>query len=178
MAQPIRLTLLLALLALPLVEIALLIKAGGALGFWPVLLIVILSAILGSAVIRQRGLSVLGRVYAEIETGRSGLEPMLDSLLVVTAGILLILPGLMTDSLGLLLLLPPIRTLAARLILPHVIPSPAEDTRGHEGRFKTRTPNGQAAGEPGSGPVVIDGDYERLGERTIDPNASKPGQPR
>ena len=93
MPQPLRLALFLVLLALPLVEIAILIKVGGWLGFWPVLLVVILTAVLGSAVVRQRGLSVFSRVFSEIEQGRSGLEPMFDSLLAVTAGIFLILPG-------------------------------------------------------------------------------------
>ncbi len=177
MPQPLRLALILAVLALPLVEIALLIKAGGRFGFWPVLMIVVLTAILGTAVIRQRGISVFSRVFAEIETGRSGLAPMFDSLLVVTAGILLILPGLMTDSLGLLLLLPPIRMLVARLILPHIGSSSPDGTQIFEGRFKKRTSSGQPSAEPPSGPVVIDGEYERLDERTVDPGAAKPGRP-
>ena len=176
MPQPLRLALFLAVLALPLVEIALLIKAGGLLGFWPVLVIVILTAILGTAVVRQRGLSVFSRVCAEIEAGRSGLEPMFDTLLAVTGGILLILPGVITDGLGLLLLLPPVRKLVARLTLPHVVSGSVIDTQIFEGRFKRRAPSDQPSGEPPSGPIVIDGDYERLGERTVDPRNPRPGQ--
>ena len=174
MPQPLRLALFLTVLALPLVEIAILIKVGGWLGFWPVLLIVILTAVLGSSVVRQRGLSVFSRISAEIEEGRSGLEPMFDSLLAVTAGIFLILPGLSTDCLGLLLLMPPVRKVAARLVLPHVAGRAMGDTQIFEGRFKRRAAGDQPPGEPPSGPIVIDGDYERLGERTVDPRAAKP----
>lgn len=174
MPQPLRLAMFLTILALPLVEIAILIKVGGWIGFWPVLLIVILTAVLGSAVVRQRGLSVFSRVFAEIEEGRSGLEPMFDSLLAVTAGIFLILPGLTTDCLGLLLLMPPVRKLVARLVLPRVLARQEVDTQIFEGRFKRRAPGDQPPGEPTSGPIVIEGDYERLGERTVDPRTTKP----
>jgi UPF0716 protein FxsA len=176
MPQPLRVALFLTVLALPLVEIAILIKVGGWLGFWPVLLIVILTAVLGSAVVRQRGLSVFSRIFAEIEAGRSGLEPMFDSLLAVTAGIFLILPGLSTDCLGLLLLMPPVRKLVARLVLPHVAASSADGTRIFEGRFKRRSPDGSAAPEANSGPIVIEGDYERLDEPSVDPHSPRPSQ--
>ena len=167
MPQPLRFAMLLTVLALPLVEIAIFIKAGGWLGFWPVLLIIILTAVLGSAVVRQRGISVVSRVFAEIQEGRSGLEPMFDSLLAVTAGIFLILPGLTTDCLGLLLLIPPVRKLVARLILPRVVASPMGDTQIFEERSKRRTPDGSSTTEAPSEPIVIEGDYERLGERTV-----------
>lgn len=176
MPQPLRLALFLTLLALPLVEIAILIKVGGWLGFWPVLLIVILTAIFGVAVVRQRGISVFGRVFAEIEAGRSGLEPVFDSLLAVTAGILLILPGLMSDGLGLLLLLPPLRKLVATLVLPHVVSGGAVNAQIFEGRFKKRASDDWPPDEPPSEPIVIDGDYERLGERTVQPGATEPKQ--
>ncbi len=176
MTQPLRLALLLALLALPLVEIALLIKAAALLGFWPVLLIVLITAILGTAVVRQRGISVFSRVFAEIEAGRSGLEPMFDTLLAVTAGILLILPGLMSDGLGLLLLLPPFRKLVALLVLPHVASARTAGTQPIDERFKNRESMDGSSNNQPSGPIVIDGDYERLDERTVDPRATKPGR--
>jgi UPF0716 protein FxsA len=176
MPQPLKLALFAVLLALPLVEIAILIKVGGWLGFWPVLLIVILTAVLGSAVVRQRGISVFSRVFAEIDEGRSGLEPMFDSLLAVTAGIFLILPGLATDCLGLLLLMPPVRKLVARVVLPHIASSSMDDTQIFEERFKRRTAGGSPATEAPSGPIVIEGDYERLDERTVDPRRPRPGQ--
>ena len=176
MPQPLRLALFLTVLALPLVEIAILIKVGGWLGFWPVLLIVILTAVLGSAVVRQRGISVFSRVFAEIEEGRSGLEPMFDSLLAVTAGIFLILPGLTTDCLGLLLLIPPVRKLVARLVLPCVVTSSMSGTQIFEERFKRRTSDGSPTTEAPSEPIIIEGDYERLGEQTVDPRSPRPGQ--
>ncbi len=174
MPQPLRLAVLLAVLALPLVEIAILIKVGGRLGFWPVLLIVILTAFLGIAVVRQRGISIFSRVFAEIEAGNSGLEPMFDSLLAVTAGILLILPGLTTDILGLLLLLPPVRALVARWARPHIHSGSTTDATIFEGRFKTRTTTGPTSDEPAGRTVIIEGDYERIEEQTANTRKPKP----
>lgn len=58
MIFPLKFALGLALLALPIVEIALLIKAGAAFGFWPVFLWIIATAVVGSGVIQRSGLSI------------------------------------------------------------------------------------------------------------------------
>lgn len=109
MIFPIKFALGLTILALPIAEIALLIKAGATFGFWPVFSWIIATAILGAVVIQRSGLSIFSRIFAHIEAGGSGFEPMLDQLLTVTGGVLLIFPGLLGDAVGALLLLPPVR---------------------------------------------------------------------
>ena len=47
--------LLLAFIAVPLIEIALFIQVGGAIGLWPTLAIVILTALLGTWLLRMQG---------------------------------------------------------------------------------------------------------------------------
>src|SRR5262249_25962380 len=94
---------------LPLVEIAVLIKVGEAIGFWPTMLLLIAAALLGSIVIREQGLSMVGRAFEAMREGRVPLEPMLDSYVVIMAGLLLIIPGLISDAIALLLLIPPLR---------------------------------------------------------------------
>ena len=107
MAFPLKLAFTLIALAFPVLEIALLIKAGGVLGFWPVVLIIAGTAIAGTSVIRRRGLSVLSRVFADVEAGGSGFAAMADAFLAVLGGVLLILPGLLCDGIGALLLRAP-----------------------------------------------------------------------
>lgn len=47
--------LLLAFIAVPLVEIGLFIQVGGLIGLWPTLLIVLVTAIIGSYMVRAQG---------------------------------------------------------------------------------------------------------------------------
>ena len=95
-------------LAWGLVEIALFVLVGGWIGVWPVLGIVLLTAVLGGLVIRGQGLAML----RDMQRGpRGGMVPMAHGGLRVLGGALLIMPGLLCDALGVLLLLPPVRSL-------------------------------------------------------------------
>src|SRR5262249_60279120 len=92
----------------PLVEIAVLIKVGEAMGFWPTMLLLIAAALLGFTVIREEGLTVVARAFDTLREGRIPLEPMLDSYMVIMAGVLLILPRPISYALGGLLLVAPL----------------------------------------------------------------------
>ena len=149
-----RLALLFALFALPLLEIALLIKAGQVLGFWGVLLLVIGTAMLGMMVIRRHGFTMARRMSEAIERGQQPGGAVLEGALTVLAGSLLVAPGLITDTLGLLLLIPPLRTALAKwgagLLFPNMSPEVVREP------------------PPGDG-TIIEGEFERLDERTADP---------
>jgi UPF0716 protein FxsA len=100
-------------LAVPLVELYVLIKAGAAIGALNLVLWELASAALGIWAVRAQGQGAMRTVRAELAQGRIPQNPFLDGLLIFLGGILLILPGLLSDALGLLLLLPPVRGLAA-----------------------------------------------------------------
>jgi UPF0716 protein FxsA len=102
---------ILSFLAVPIIEIALFVKIGGAIGLLPTLGIVVLSAILGTYVIRLQGLRALERLRASAQSGGDPVGPIAHGALTFFAGILLILPGFFTDTLGLLLLIPQVRAL-------------------------------------------------------------------
>lgn len=115
-----RFALLLVFVAYPLLELALLIRAGQAWGFWPVLGVIIGTGLLGVAILRRQGFKVAEKISAELNAGRAPVAPLADSGLVFAAGAFLMSPGLIGDTLGLVLLIPPVRTLirhalAARL---------------------------------------------------------------
>jgi UPF0716 family protein affecting phage T7 exclusion len=99
-------------------EIALLIKAGETIGFWPTIALLVAAAALGIAVIRARGATMVGRVFGAMGDGRLPFEPMLDSYAVIVAGLLLIMPGFLSDVIGLLLLVPPVSHALLRLTVP------------------------------------------------------------
>lgn len=101
-------------LALPIVEIALFIQVGGLIGLWPTLLLVILSAMLGSWVIRSQGRRAMADLQKAMQDLSDPARPMAHGALIVLAGILLIIPGFATDLVGLALLVPAVRDLVLR----------------------------------------------------------------
>ena len=106
-----RLALLLAFVAYPLLELALLIRAGQAIEFWPVLALIIGTGLLDMAILRRQGFKVIEKVSAALDEGREPVAPLADSALIFAAGSLLVSPGLIGDALGLLLLIPQLRQL-------------------------------------------------------------------
>ncbi|MET0651241.1 MAG: FxsA family protein [Hyphomicrobiaceae bacterium] len=164
----------LGLLALPLVEIALLIRAGQKLGLWPVMAIIVGTGILGIAVLVRQRFAVVSGVMNAVNEGKPPLEPVLNGAFLVLAGGLLFSPGLLCDAAGLLLLVPPIRRLVAGWTVARLLQD-AEihvathaDPRG-DPRADTHGAGRLTPGEREGGPI-IEGEFERLGERGTDPN--------
>jgi UPF0716 protein FxsA len=108
--------LLIALVALPLVEIGLFVELGGALGLWPTLLWTVASVVIGLAVARSTGARTAAAVNRALTDLRNPARPVADGALRLAAGVLLILPGFFTDALGLVLLVPPVRAILLRRI--------------------------------------------------------------
>ena len=96
-------------LFLPLVEIALFIAVGRAIGLLPTLALVILAAIAGGMVLRQQGLGVISRLRNNVSAGTIPGRTMFDAMLIGAAAVLLVLPGFLSDIVALLLLVPPVR---------------------------------------------------------------------
>ena len=137
----------LVFVAFPLIEIAVLIKGGQGIGFWPTMMLLVAAAFLGMIVIREQGVSMVGRAFDAMREGRVPLEPMLDSYVVIMAGLLLIIPGLVSDAIGLLLLVPPLRRWCIRRVVPGVYDHPL--VAGRDRRVEPRKP------------TVIEGTYTR-----------------
>ncbi|MBN9362275.1 MULTISPECIES: FxsA family protein [unclassified Devosia] len=97
-------------LLLPLIEIACFVVIGNAIGLWPTLAGVVLSALLGALVIRTRGLSLLNELRSTVGSGELPARSIADAMMVGLAGLLLLLPGYFSDLIGILLLIPPVRS--------------------------------------------------------------------
>lgn len=151
-----RLALLLVFVAYPLLELALLIRAGQAWGFWPVLGAIVGTGLLGLAVLRRQGFKVAEKLSAELDAGRTPVAPLADSGLVLAAGAFLISPGLIGDVLGLLLLLPPVRSFVGSALAARIAVSSTVEVR----RSGTHWRRGDRPDQ--HEPPVIDGEWERL----------------
>ncbi len=99
----------LALILLPLIELALFIKLGPILGLWLTLGIIISSALFGLVVGQLAGLRALHRIQDTLAKGELPGNAILDGVLILAASICLFLPGFLTSAIGLLLLIPPLR---------------------------------------------------------------------
>ena len=92
--------LLIAFIATPIIEIAVFIEVGGRIGLWSTIGIVILTAVIGTAMLRQQGISVLFRIQENLNANRMPVRELFDGVCLVAAGALLLTPGFVTDAIG------------------------------------------------------------------------------
>ena len=109
--------LLLALLMLPLAELAAFIAVAVAIGFFAALGLVIVGSFAGLLILQRAGGNHIARVRVALNEGSfTSLQADGTGTATLLAGILLLIPGFITDAVGLLLLLAPLRrALAAAL---------------------------------------------------------------
>ena len=140
--------LFLAFLAVPLIEIALFIQVGGAIGLWPTLGIVVLTAILGTWLVRNQGALAMGQLRSSFSNLDDPTEPLAHGAMILIAGALLLTPGFFTDAAGFALLMPPIRHAVFNYVRKRV----------HVQKFEM----GATGPTRRAGPDIIDGEYEDL----------------
>jgi UPF0716 protein FxsA len=108
--------LLLAFIAVPLIEIGLFIQVGGAIGTWWTLLIVLVTAMLGSWLVRSQGARELSNLRGSFNELRDPTEPLANGAMILFAGALLLTPGFFTDAVGFSLLIPQVRAAAFKAV--------------------------------------------------------------
>jgi len=164
-----RLALFALLTVLPLVEIALLVKFGQWAGVWLTLGLVVGTAVVGVGVLQRQGFTMMLRTREAMMRGEPPVGAMMDGAMMFMAGFFLILPGLLTDTLGALLLIPPIRHVVSRWLASGMFGAGDVHVEVFDGeRRSERRPGNAGRGVENGGPV-IEGDFERLDERTVDP---------
>lgn len=156
---PIAPLLLVAFIGVPLLEIAIFIQVGGVIGLGWTLALVVLTAIIGTWMLRQQGFQVLRRAQRQIDAGQAPVVEVFEGVCLLVAGVLLLTPGFFTDGLGALLLLPPVRALLFREVRSRV-----------EARVATQQDAKRS--RPDGRPVIIDAEFEE-----IDPDRPPDGRP-
>ncbi len=162
--------LLVPFIAVPLIEIALFIQVGGVIGLWPTLVIVLLTAILGSWLVRNQGALALSQIRGSLNRLSDPTEPLAHGAMIVFSGALLLTPGFFTDAVGFALLVPGVRRwayrrIAARLRAPH-----ADGARPARGAGTAHGPRRSA--DRGD---VIDADYVEVKPPQQTAPVSRPG---
>jgi UPF0716 protein FxsA len=109
--------LLLALLALPIMELVAFIAVAEIIGFLWALALMAATTMAGAMVLRHAGGNHIARVRVAMgDGGFTALQADSAGTLTLLAGILLLIPGFITDILGLLLLLAPLRRVLGALL--------------------------------------------------------------
>lgn len=96
-------------IAVPLIEIALFIQVGGAIGLWPTLLVVVLTAVIGTHLMRAQGALAMRDLQKSFGELQDPTEPLAHGAMILFSGALLLTPGFFTDAVGFSLLIPSVR---------------------------------------------------------------------
>jgi UPF0716 protein FxsA len=134
-------------IAVPLLELWILIEVGSRIGTVPTIGLVVVTAILGASLARWQGLSALERMRTMSQAGKIPAEPVFDGILILLAAALLLTPGILTDLIGFALLVP-----LTRRIIRAQIRKRIEVVEGPDDRVGPERPS------PGGRSKVIDQD--------------------
>ncbi len=155
-------------IVVPILEIALLIQVGNIIGGWTTIAIVVITAILGTYMLRQQGLATLVKAQQRMGQGEMPAQQILEGIFLLIGGVLLLTPGFMTDAVGFTCLIPVSRAFLAKKLSKSALGG-GWVMSGNGGSWSTGagvgTPPPNAASPKSGKPVegkVIDGDYERL----------------
>jgi UPF0716 protein FxsA len=112
------------LLSVPLLEIYLLISVGRMIGAGSTVLVVIVTAVLGTWLLRLQGLQTFSRMQSASQAGKLPAVELVEGVILLACGVALLTPGFFTDAIGFIALVPAIRRRAAEGLLRHFLNRP------------------------------------------------------
>ncbi len=139
----------------PILEMYLLIEVGGTIGTLPTIALVMLTAVIGVALLRRQGLATLTRGLGRLQRGEVPAQEMAEGILLAISGALLLTPGFVTDAVGFAFLLPASRVVIARRLLSKVTIIGAQSAAGAE-------------------PTIIEGEFNQHPDSTDGPDNPPP----
>ncbi len=113
------------LLIVPILEIAVFVVIGGEIGALWTIGLVLLTAILGSILLRIEGIRTFVQIRNKLNARQVPGEELAKGAMILIAGVLLLTPGFITDSIGFALFVPLVRKLiwiflAERVVVKNV----------------------------------------------------------
>jgi len=149
-------------IVMPILEMVILIEVGGMIGALNTVGLVLLTAVIGAALLRQQGLSTLLRANQRLNSGELPAREVAEGLILAVGGALLLTPGFVTDTIGFLCLLPGSRHWLAGQALKRMA------VAGQSASFSFRAGSGPFGPRPGPGGArddIIEGEYRDETER-------------
>ena len=102
-------TLLILIIAVPIIEIYLFIKIGSQIGALTTISLIFLTAFVGVLYARYEGFNTLKSGMSQMIKNELPVYEIVSGAALAFAALLLIIPGFATDALGLLIIFPPTR---------------------------------------------------------------------
>ena len=99
-------TALVLIIGIPLIEIYLFIKIGSQIGAFNTVLLILTTAVIGSAYVRYEGFNTLKSGIGQLVKNEMPVYEIVSGATLAFAAFLLILPGFATDLVGILLVIP------------------------------------------------------------------------
>ena len=110
-------TILISIIAIPIIEILLFIKLGESIGAINTILLIIFTAIVGVYFARIQGIRTIKSGFLNLYQNKLPIYEIFSGASIAIAAIFLIIPGFFTDTFGFLLLIPFTRKLLLSLII-------------------------------------------------------------
>ena len=97
---------ILFIIGIPLIEIYLMIKVGGAIGAFNTIFLIFFTAITGIFFARLEGLNTIKSGFNQLIKNEIPVYEIISGATLAFAALLLIMPGFLTDIIGFLLIIP------------------------------------------------------------------------
>jgi UPF0716 protein FxsA len=93
-------------IAIPVVELYILIEVGKKIGSLTTIGIIILTGILGTYLIKSQGFMILRKIQNDLNEGIMPGDSLIQGAIILLGGVLLLTPGFITDITGFIFLMP------------------------------------------------------------------------
>ena len=160
----------LAILLVPMVEIAVIIAVGRTIGGWPTFGLLLLESLVGAVIVQREGGRAWTALREALRSGRMPSHQLADGALVLVGGTLLLTPGFVTDAVGFFIVLPLTRPITRRWLEAVVArrllgpfgdwpgSGPSAGGAGPAGGSQGPAGPGGAGGPAGGRPDVVEGE--------------------
>jgi len=145
--RPVALVLAVLFVAVPLLEVYVLVQVGQVIGAWWTILLLLLAGVVGGWLVRREGARAWRAFTEALRSGRPPARELADGILVLVGGTLMLTPGFLSDVVGVVLLLPVTRPVARRLLTRVVARRLLVGTLGPDARRPGHRPGPVVRGE-------------------------------
>lgn len=112
---------LMFIIAMPVVEIIVLLLSGNLIGFWPTLFLIVATGLIGAYLAKRQGMETWKKAQEQIRYGMMPGNEIIDGICIFIGAALLLSPGLISDIMGLILVFPPTRNLLKPTVIRFIM---------------------------------------------------------
>ncbi|MDM5312989.1 FxsA family protein [Peribacillus frigoritolerans] len=112
---------LMFIIAMPVVEIIVLLLSGNLIGFWPTLFLIAATGLIGAYLAKRQGMETWKKAQEQIRYGMMPGNEIIDGICIFIGAALLLSPGLISDIMGLILVYPPTRNLLKPIVIRFIM---------------------------------------------------------